>query len=74
MKNEICGLNYLDVIIRKGFMPVSRLGSQFPVTVGVEAAGTVEKLGSKVEGLAVGERVAFVVIGSGEFKEINPAI
>ena len=47
-------------------MPVSRLGSEFPVTVGVEAAGTVEKLGSNVKGVSIGERVAFVVIGSGE--------
>ena len=66
MKNKICGLNYLDVAIRKGFFPLSKLGaSTFPITMGVEAAGTVEKLGAKVEGLTVGERVAFVFIGSG---------
>lgn len=71
MKNQICGLNYLDVIIRKGFISVERLGSQFPVTVGVEAAGTVETLGDKVDGLAVGDRVAYAFIGSGELGQVR---
>lgn len=64
IKNEICGLNYLDVVIRKGL--IQSLGSNFPLTVGVEAAGIVEKLGAKVGSVAVGERVAFTVVGSGE--------
>ena len=34
--------------------------------MGVEAAGIVEKLGAKVGSVAVGERVAFTVVGSGE--------
>ena len=67
MNNQICGLNYLDVIIRKGAIPLGRLGSTFPFTMGVEAAGIVEKIGDKVDGVAVGERVAYVVIGSGEY-------
>ena len=66
MNNQICGLNYLDVVIRKGAIPLGRLGSTFPFTMGVEAAGIVEKIGDKVDGVAVGERVAYVVIGSGE--------
>ena len=35
--------------------------------MGVEAAGIVEKIGDKVDGVAVGERVAYVAIGSGEY-------
>ena len=66
MNNQICGLNYLDVVIRKGAFPLGRLGSTFPLTMGVEAAGIVEKIGDKVDGVAVGERVAYVVAGSGE--------
>ena len=66
MNNQICGLNYLDVLVRKGAIPLEKLGSKFPVTLGVEAAGTVEEVGDKVEGVVVGERVAYVVIGSGE--------
>ena len=64
IKNEICGLNYLDVVIRKGL--IQPLRSNVPLTVGVEAAGIVEKLGAKVGTVAVGERVAFTVVGSGE--------
>lgn len=68
MKNQICGLNYLDIIITKGLqLSLESLGSTFPVTMGVEAAGIVEKIGDKVDGVAVGERVAYVVIGSGEY-------
>lgn len=66
IKNEICGLNYLDVVIRKGL--IQSLGSKFPLTAGVEAAGIVEKLGAEVGSVAVGERVAFTVVGSGELK------
>lgn len=66
MNNQICGLNYLDVLVRKGAIPLEKLESKFPVTLGVEAAGTVEEVGDKVEGVVVGERVAYVVIGSGE--------
>ena len=67
MKNQICGLNYVDVIITKGLeLSLESLGSTFPVTMGVEAAGIVEKIGDKVAGVGVGERVAYVVLGSGE--------
>lgn len=52
---------------------MSRLGSQFPVTAGVEAAGIVEKLGAKVDGVAIGERVAFANIGCGELNRCRGA-
>ena len=42
------------------------LASKIPLTMGVEAAGIVEKLGAKVGSVAVGDRVAFMVGGSGE--------
>ncbi|XP_067056525.1 quinone oxidoreductase 1-like [Acropora muricata] len=64
VKNHICGLNYLDVMIRQGLLPIQILGGKLPITVGVEAAGTVEKLGDDVKGFSVGERVAYTVIGS----------
>ena len=53
-------------MIRQGLLPLAILGGKLPVTVGVEAAGTVEKLGDKVKTLAVGDRVAYTVIGSSE--------
>lgn len=71
VKNHVCGLNYLDVVIRKGMISLDRLGSTFPITVGVEAAGTVEKLGDKVDGFAVGERVTYAFVGSGELGPVS---
>ena len=53
-------------------IPLERLGPKFPVTLGVEAAGTVEKIGDKVDGMAVGERVAYTFIGSG--KSYKPSV
>lgn len=35
--------------------------------LGFEAAGTVEKLGSSVQGLSLGDKVAFAFIGSSKF-------
>ena len=37
-----------------------------PATAGVEGAGIVEKLGPGTEGVARGDRVAYVHVGSGE--------
>ena len=66
VKNEICGLNYLEVMMRDGYIPLEALGSGFPLTMGVEAAGTVEKIGANVIGVTKGERVAYAVVGSGK--------
>ena len=62
MKNHVSGINYLDVYFRGGVFPLPSL----PATLGVEGAGVVEKLGPGVEGLAVGDRVTYFHVGSGE--------
>ena len=64
-------MNYLDVIIRNGL--ILSLTPKFPLIMGVEAAGIVEKLGAKVGSVAVGERVAFAVVGSGELNRDSGA-
>ena len=66
VKNEICGLNYLDVLVRNGALPLKAVGSGFPLIMGVEAAGTVEKIGVNVTSVTKGERVAYAVVGSGK--------
>lgn len=60
MKNQVCGINYLDVYLRDGTFPFP-----MPATAGVEGAGVVEKLGPGAKGVAVGDRVAYFHVGSG---------
>lgn len=48
------GVNYIDVYHRTGLYP-----QPLPMPIGLEGAGTVEKLGDGVTGLAVGDRVAW---------------
>ena len=61
MKNDVSGINYLDVYFRGGVFPLPSL----PAILGVEGAGVVERLGPGVEGFAVGDRVAYFHAGSG---------
>ena len=62
MKNHISGVNYCDTYLRSGAFSLPSL----PATVGVEGAGVVEKLGPGAEGVAVGDRVAYCLFGSGK--------
>jgi NADPH:quinone reductase len=48
------GVNFIDVYFRTGAYP-----SGLPFVLGVEAAGTVDAVGPDVEGVGVGDRVAF---------------
>ena len=50
-----CGVCFHDVVVRNG---TYRRGVALPVILGHEVAGTVEKLGSEVGDLRLGERVA----------------
>ncbi len=52
---EAVGLNFIEVYHRTGLYKVA-----FPFTLGSEAAGTVEALGSDVVGVKIGDRVASV--------------
>ena len=60
VKNQYAGLNFIDANVRTGIMKIVQPGG----ILGFEGAGTVEKLGSSVQGLSVGDRVAFAFIGS----------
>ena len=63
VKNQFAGLNFIDVAVRsRGYMKLVQPGG----ILGFEGAGTVDKLGSSVQGLSVGDRVAFASIGSSE--------
>ena len=55
VRHTVCGLNYIDVYQRDGLYRAGEL----PAELGMEAAGVVEALGEGVDGLAVGDRVAY---------------
>jgi NADPH2:quinone reductase len=54
LRHEAIGVNYIDTMFRQGVFPVS-----LPSVPGVEGAGIVEAVGPGVEGIQVGDRVAY---------------
>jgi NADPH2:quinone reductase len=55
LQQSACGLNYIDVYGRSGMYPVGDL----PAVIGMEGVGSVAAIGTDVEGLALGDRVAY---------------
>ncbi len=55
IKHTAIGLNYIDVYDRNGLYP-----QNLPGGLGREAAGIVTAVGSRVKGIRVGDRVAYV--------------
>ncbi|MCH6577618.1 MAG: quinone oxidoreductase [Alphaproteobacteria bacterium] len=52
------GLNFIDIYYRLGLYPIPSM----PVTLGVEAAGTVEAVGDGVSDIQPGDRVAYAPV------------
>mgnify|MGYP001191492023 CR=1 FL=1 len=69
VKVHAAGVNFIDVYHRSGAYP-----GELPRRLGQEGAGTVEALGPDVEGVRVGDRVAWVnVNGSYAERMVVPA-
>ncbi|KAG2485932.1 hypothetical protein HYH03_015376 [Edaphochlamys debaryana] len=56
VKVAAAGVNFIDTYHRSGLYPVA----SSPFTLGVEGAGVVDSVGPQVQGLAPGDRVAFI--------------
>lgn len=67
VRHEAVGLNYIDVYHRTGLYPMPAL----PGTPGLEAAGVVAEIGSGVNEVAVGDRVAYAGVPPGAYAEIR---
>ena len=68
IKVDSSGVNYADIMRRRGGYP----GPDLPSTLGLEAAGVVEQLGSDVTHLTVGQRVmAMGPQGQAEYVAVN---
>jgi NADPH2:quinone reductase len=64
LRHTAIGLNFIDIYERTGLYQ-----SALPITLGREAAGVVDALGSRVKQFAVGDRVAYVGSASGSYSE-----
>ena len=70
IEQKAIALNYIDTYHRTGSYPLP-----LPTGIGLEAAGTIKKVGSKVKDLSVGDKVAYAGAPLGAYAEnrIYPA-
>src|SRR5436309_8852167 len=64
IKVEAAGINYIDVYFRSG-----QYKAELPLTIGMEAGGTVKAVGPGVTDVKVGDKVAYTGI-SGAYAEL----
>ncbi|MBO6720018.1 MAG: zinc-binding dehydrogenase [Rhizobiaceae bacterium] len=61
------GLNYADIMMRRGIYPHPK---GYPLTAGIEMAGTIVAIAPGVEGVSVGDRVSAFCEDAGAFAEL----
>lgn len=64
VRHTAIGFNFIDIYQRQGIYPLP-----LPTGLGFEAAGVVEAVGPGVEGIAVGDRVAYMNAGVGAYAD-----
>jgi len=64
IEHKAIGLNYIDTYHRSGLYPLP-----LPSGIGLEAAGIVKKIGSKVKDFSVGDHVAYAGIPIGAYSD-----
>ena len=64
VENKAIGLNYIDTYHRSGLYPL-----KLPSGIGVEGAGIVKKIGSKVKDVSVGDNIAYGGMPIGSYAE-----
>jgi NADPH2:quinone reductase len=63
VKIEYAGINFIDIYMRSGkYARSNTYQTPLPMTIGMEAGGTVAALGEGVTGLKVGDRVAYCIV------------
>ncbi len=63
MRHAAVGVNYLDIYIRRGWVPLASPGA----VLGVEAAGVVLDIGPDVTNVMPGDRVAYAMLPAGSY-------
>ena len=64
IEQKAIGLNYIDTYHRTGMYPLP-----LPTGIGLEAAGVIKKIGSKVKDFSVGDVVAYAGVPLGAYAE-----
>ena len=64
IEQKAIGLNYIDTYHRAGSYPLP-----LPTGIGLEDAGVIKKIGSKVKDLSVGDAVAYAGVPIGAYAE-----
>jgi len=64
IEQKAIGLNYIDTYHRRGMYPLP-----LPTGIGLEGAGVIKKIGSKVKGLSAGDMVAYAGLPLGAYAE-----
>jgi len=62
--NHAIGLNYIDTYHRSGLYPLA-----MPSGIGLEAAGKIDEVGSKIFGFNVGDNIAYASIPLGAYSQ-----
>jgi NADPH2:quinone reductase len=65
LRQEAIGVNFIDTAFRQGIFPMA-----LPGVTGVEGAGVVEAVGEGVEGIGVGDRMAYF-LAPGSYAEVR---
>jgi len=67
VRHTAIGVNFLDYEYLRGSMK----SSANPLTPGIEAVGVIEKIGSNVKNLEIGQRVGYTSVLSGAYAEFR---
>lgn len=65
LRQTVIGVNFIDIYHRSGLYSLPTL----PAVIGVEAAGVVEAIGSEVDDILIGDRVAYAGVPPGAYAE-----
>ena len=62
IEQKAIGLNYIDTYHRSGLYPL-----KYPTGIGLEGAGIITEIGTKVENFKIGDRVAYASVPLGSY-------